>query len=130
MENKEYSLTELKEKATDFLNRKRNRNETTYINYRTSINYFIYYLTDVAEVEVLGTDNLFAGETEPSTTEESIEEVVAKSEEKEETEETVVEKDEEKAVEKSEEKVEKTSKAKKPEKAEKKSTVKDEEVQE
>ena len=50
MENKKYTIEEVKEEANDFLNRKRNRNNTTYINYRTSVNYFIYYLTDVAEV--------------------------------------------------------------------------------
>ena len=57
MENKKYTIEEVKEEATDFLNRKRNRNNTTYINYRTSVNYFIYYLTDVAEVEELSTEN-------------------------------------------------------------------------
>lgn len=57
MENKKYSLTELKEEATEFLNRKRNRNETTYINYRTSINYFLYYIEDIAELTEITSDN-------------------------------------------------------------------------
>ena len=54
MANRTYSLAEVKTEASDFLNNKRKRNNTTYINYRTSINYFIYYLEDVAEVTELG----------------------------------------------------------------------------
>ena len=57
MEKKEYTLEEVKIKASEFLERKRKRNETTYLNYRTSINYFIYYLTDIVKIDVLGTEN-------------------------------------------------------------------------
>ena len=57
MANRSYSLEEVKSEATDFLENKKKRNKTTYINYRTSINYFIYYLSDVAEVEEINSDN-------------------------------------------------------------------------
>ena len=57
MENKTYTLTEVKEKASDFLNRKRKRNETTYLNYRTSVNYFIYYMEHITGLTELTTDN-------------------------------------------------------------------------
>lgn len=57
MANRTYSLEEVEKEASDFLNIKKDRNETTFLNYRTSINYFIYYLTNIAEVEVLGTEN-------------------------------------------------------------------------
>lgn len=57
MANRTYSLEEVKKEASDFLNIKKDRNETTFLNYRTSINYFIYYLTNIAEVESLGTEN-------------------------------------------------------------------------
>lgn len=57
MENKKYSLTEVKTKANDFLNNKKDVNETTFLNYRTSFNYFIYYLTNISKEEYLGTDN-------------------------------------------------------------------------
>lgn len=57
MENKTYTLTEVKEKASDFLNRKRNRNETTYLNYRTSVNYFLYYIEHIAGLTELTSDN-------------------------------------------------------------------------
>ena len=57
MANRTYSLEEVKSEASDFLNNKRKRNETTFLNYRTSINYFIYYLEEVANVKELGTEN-------------------------------------------------------------------------
>ena len=57
MANRTYSLEEVKTEASDFLNNKKKRNNTTYLNYRTSINYFIYYLEEVAEVNELGTSN-------------------------------------------------------------------------
>ena len=43
MENKNYNLTEVKSEASEFLETKKNKNETTFLNYRTSFNYFIYY---------------------------------------------------------------------------------------
>ena len=57
MANKTYNIEEVKAEASDFLKIKKDRNKTTYLNYRTSINYFIYYLTEIAKVEELGTDN-------------------------------------------------------------------------
>ena len=57
MANRNYSLTEVKKEASDFLNLKKDKNRTTYLNYRTSINYFIYYLEDISEETELGTDN-------------------------------------------------------------------------
>ena len=54
----DYKLTEVKSKASEYLQNKKDRNETTYLNYRTSINYFIYYLEDVAEVTVVNEDNI------------------------------------------------------------------------
>lgn len=58
MKNKEYSLDEVDKEATDFLLRKKQRNETTYKNYRTSINYFLYYLEHIAKTNVIGVDNI------------------------------------------------------------------------
>lgn len=57
MANRNYSLTEVKKEASDFLNIKKDKNKTTYLNYRTSINYFLFYLENISEEEVLGTDN-------------------------------------------------------------------------
>ena len=57
MANRTYSLEEVKKEASDFLNIKKDKNKTTYINYRTSINYFLYYLKNISEETVLGTDN-------------------------------------------------------------------------
>lgn len=58
MKNKDYTLTEVEKEAKDFLKRKRARNETTYKNYRTSINYFLYYLSAISNVNVIGVDNI------------------------------------------------------------------------
>ena len=58
MKNKEYTLTEVEKEATDFLLRKRARNETTYKNYKTSVNYFLYYLEHIAKVNVVSVDNI------------------------------------------------------------------------
>lgn len=57
MANRNYNLTEVKTEASEFLNTKKKVNQTTYLNYRTSINYFIYYLEDITGTEVLGTEN-------------------------------------------------------------------------
>ena len=57
MENKEYTLTEIESEVNDFLELKK-LNETTYINYRTSFNYFIYFLTNIAEVKTIGKSNI------------------------------------------------------------------------
>ena len=42
MANRNYTISEVKSEASDFLNIKKARNETTFYNYRTSINYFIF----------------------------------------------------------------------------------------
>ena len=57
MTNKEYNLEEIKNEASEFLKIKKQRNKTTFINYRTSINYFIYYLEEIAETKTIGTEN-------------------------------------------------------------------------
>ena len=57
MENKSYTLAEVEEKATAFLNRKKDRNETTFLNYRTSVNYFLYYMEHIEGLTELTTDN-------------------------------------------------------------------------
>lgn len=58
MKNKDYTLEEVEKEANDFLKRKRARNETTYKNYKTSVNYFLYYLTAIAKVNVVSVDNI------------------------------------------------------------------------
>ena len=58
MENKNYNLTEVKSEASEFLETKKNKNETTFLNYRTSFNYFIYYLEDIAKVNEIGKENI------------------------------------------------------------------------
>lgn len=57
MEEKKYSITEVETKATDFLNRKKKKNETTFLNYRTSINYFLYYLEHISKEAELTSGN-------------------------------------------------------------------------
>lgn len=57
MDNKEYSLEEVKLEANNFLDRKKQINKTTFLNYRTSFNYFIYYLEEIAEVNVVNLSN-------------------------------------------------------------------------
>lgn len=53
-----HNITEVKDKASKFLITKKDRNKTTFLNYRTSINYFIYYLTNIANVEAINNDNI------------------------------------------------------------------------
>lgn len=57
MEEKTYNLNEVKAEASDFLKRKKARNLTTYKNYKTTINYFIYYLTNIAKTNLLTDSN-------------------------------------------------------------------------
>lgn len=58
MINKEYTLEEVKNIASEFLERKKAINETTFKNYRTSINYFVYYITDIAKTNVIRAGNI------------------------------------------------------------------------
>ena len=57
MEEKKYSIKEVEKKANDFLKDKKKINNTTFLNYRTSFKYFIYYLKYISEETYLGTDN-------------------------------------------------------------------------
>ena len=52
-----YNLEEIKKEASEFLKIKKQRNNITFINYRTTINYFIYYLEEIAEAKEIGTEN-------------------------------------------------------------------------
>lgn len=56
MANRTYSLEEVETEASEFLKTKQKINETTFLNYRTSINYFIHYLKEEG-IEVLGMEN-------------------------------------------------------------------------
>lgn len=57
MNANQYTIKELSVEANDFLQRKKQRNETTYINYKTSIKYFLYYLEHIANITVIDVDN-------------------------------------------------------------------------
>ncbi len=64
MENREYTLEEVKSEASEFLKEKKSINETTYINYRTSINYFIYYLEHISKynsINLINKDKIVKG---------------------------------------------------------------------
>ena len=58
MEEKIYSINEVESKATDYLNIKKDNNETTYLNYRTSFRYFIYYLNNISNETEIRTENI------------------------------------------------------------------------
>lgn len=58
MEYKEYKLNKVKQESERFLNAKKNQNENTFINYRASINYFIYYVENVIACDVVSSDNI------------------------------------------------------------------------
>lgn len=56
---KTYNLIKIKEKAYDeFLADKKANNETTFKNYRTSINYFMHYLEYISEFDNITSDNV------------------------------------------------------------------------
>lgn len=57
MQDKNYQFHEIESEASKYLEIKKARNETTYINYRTSLNYFIYYLKNYSDETSLGTHN-------------------------------------------------------------------------
>ena len=52
---KNYTLIEVESEASEFLETKKKVNKTTYLNYRTSINYFLYYLRSKG-ITILGTE--------------------------------------------------------------------------
>lgn len=58
MTNKEYKLTAVKQESQRFLESKQNQNKNTFINYRASINYFIYYVENVIACDVVSSDNI------------------------------------------------------------------------
>ena len=53
---KNYTLVEVESEASEFLETKKKVNKTTYLNYRTSINYFLYYLRSKG-ISILGAEN-------------------------------------------------------------------------
>ena len=53
---KNYTLVEVESEASEFLETKKKVNKTTYLNYRTSINYFLYYLRSKG-ISILGVEN-------------------------------------------------------------------------
>lgn len=57
MEEKKYAIEDVIAEASEFLNRKKKRNEITYKNYRTTLKYFIYYLNNIAKVNSLDSSN-------------------------------------------------------------------------
>ena len=56
MAKNNYSLIEVESEASEFLETKKKVNKTTYLNYRTSINYFLFYLRSKG-ITILGTEN-------------------------------------------------------------------------
>ena len=54
---KKYTIEEIEKEATKFLEIKKNKNNTTYINYRSSFNYFIYYIKNIAEIKSISLKN-------------------------------------------------------------------------
>jgi len=55
MAKNNYSLIEVESEASEFLETKKKVNKTTYLNYRTSINYFLHYLRSKG-ITILGTE--------------------------------------------------------------------------
>ena len=58
MAYKEFKLNEVKKESKRFLEAKENQNINTFKNYRTSINYFIYYVENVIACDVVSSDNI------------------------------------------------------------------------
>lgn len=58
MEEKEYTLEEVKTEAKAFLTVKESKNTNTFLSYKTSINYFLYYLEHIVQVKKIGTRNI------------------------------------------------------------------------
>lgn len=56
---KEITIPEIETESTEFLKIKKSKNETTYKNYKTSINYFIYYLKDIAKTTGINETNKY-----------------------------------------------------------------------
>ena len=58
MEIKEFTLEEVKTESKVFLTVKESKNINTASAYRTSFNYFIYYLEHILQVKTIGTKNI------------------------------------------------------------------------
>lgn len=60
MEYKEFKLDKVKQESARFLEAKANQNKNTFVNYRTSINYFLYYVENVIACDVVSSENITA----------------------------------------------------------------------
>lgn len=60
MEYKEFKLEKVKQESERFLEAKQNQNRNTFVNYRTSINYFLYYVENVIACNVVSSENITA----------------------------------------------------------------------
>ena len=58
MEYKEFKLEKVKQESERFLEAKQNQNKNTFVNYRASINYFIYYVENVIACDVVSSENI------------------------------------------------------------------------
>ena len=56
---KEITIPKIETEAKEFLKIKKSKNETTYKNYKTSLNYFIYYLNDIAKTTEINEINKY-----------------------------------------------------------------------
>ena len=56
---KEITIPKIETEAKEFLKIKKSKNETTYKNYKTSLNYFIYYLKDIAKTTEINEINKY-----------------------------------------------------------------------
>lgn len=58
MQERSYILDKVKTEAESFLNIKKKRNNTTFLNYRTTFTYFIYYLEKISSVNEITEKNI------------------------------------------------------------------------
>lgn len=58
MQERSYSLDKVKTEAKIFLNIKKKRNNTTFLNYRTTFTYFIYYLEKINPINEITEKNI------------------------------------------------------------------------
>jgi len=58
MEYKEFTLDKVKQESERFLKAKADQNKNTFINYRASINYFLYYVENVIACDVVSSENI------------------------------------------------------------------------
>lgn len=55
---KEFKLNDIKKQSEIFLTAKANQNHNTFINYRNSINYFIYYAENIIDCKTVSSENI------------------------------------------------------------------------